>query len=446
MSQPASPSSEVKPYSVDCVINGHPETIRFSPYFLDSERSVYELNQEYGLDASGSLSQDFVPFVEGTTEHLLLDVIATGQVERLATAGLVLNERPAKGQISRNLAVFDPATGLSYTLGGIGFIAPNAQDSARFTLKDPLWDQYYEDYQRVAGNGEGGTVLVTDSGFETIANKSTVGAMEYNSGIYPIVRKIQENEAMREQGINAPQYIAAGAISNLQNGRYGFTIYRGHFTPEYLLNVNLYLDAGANFKKNYQAYLSSKYQQLAHMHRTLKQSHGQPSINNTLAEIKINEQEGNLSCQIKDFQTNRPLPTSTDKTLEDGICPFPIGYQSKKSPRVAAMIYDLQHALTQELNILFVPSRFIKDPQEKFNYLTNQSARLLGVVAQVYEICASDVSHQAIDFAVHRYFDALKAGKVSLDNFNELIAGVFVHKWFALSGRYGNEVELSDKR
>jgi len=115
----------------------------------------------------------------------------------------------------------------------------------------------------------------------------------------------------------------------------------------------------------------------------------------------------------------------------------------KKSPHVAAMIYDLQHALTQELNILFMPTRFIKQPQEKFNYIANQSARLLRVVASSYGVGSEKAAQEAIDFAVHRYFDAIKQG-VSMDRYNEMIAGLFVHKFFALSADYAAQIDITD--
>ncbi len=436
--------SELEGYSFTCKVNGVDELIRFSPYRITSMRSEFNISQEYGLDSEGKLSTDFVPFESGSVEALMMDVLRSGEVEQLRDAGLVFYERPPTGSISRNLAVYDPKTGLSYTIGGLGFIAPDANDKTHFLLKDPLLDDTYGAYQKRHGQNVGGTKLVSDDGFKTVANHSVVGAVEYKSGTYQVVRKIQETERMKGLGINAPTFIAAGPILNIADGKYGFTIYRSHLTPEYLLNISLYLDQGANFKKNFEVFLKSKYSQLAHMHRGLGESHGQPSNTNTLCQIKVFEEEDNLSCQIKDFQTNQALPSKRTKTIEDGLCPIASGYIVKKSPYVAAMIYDLQHSLTQELNVLFVPSRFIKDVQQKFNYLTNQSARLLRVVAGSYGIADIKIAQEAIDFAVHRYLELLKHG-TPMDKYNEVIAGIFAHKLFELSSEYGEEVEIIKK-
>lgn len=437
----SSQQSELEGYSLTCQVNGVEERIRFSPYRLTSERSTFEISQDYGLDKDGKLSTDFVPFEDGSVEQLMLDVIRSGEVDQLSQAGLVFYERPPAGNISRNLAVYDPKSGLSYTIGGLGFIAPDPDDKAHFVLKDPLLDDSYEAYQRRHGHNEGGTKLYSDDGFKVVSNQSVVGAVEYQSGPYQVVRKINETEKMKEAGINTPTFIAAGPILSLESGKYGFTIYRSPLTPEYLLNISLYLDQGANFKKNFEVFLQSKYSQIAHMHRVLGETHGQPSNTNTLCQIGVFDEQDNLSCQIKDFQTNQPVPENREKTIEDGLCPIASGYLVKKSPHASALIYDLQLSLTQELNVLFVPSRYIKDVQQKFNYLTNQSARLLRVVALTYDIAELKVAQEAIDFAVHLYLDLVKAG-ASIDKYNEILAGVFAHKLFALSAAYGKEVEI----
>jgi len=435
-------NNDKKGYSFSCTVNGMNELIRFSPFTMNSERSPYEIQQEYGLDKDGKISKDFVPFKDGSTESLLIEVVKTGKIERLVDAGLVLCERPQEGNISRNLAVYDPKSGFSYTIGGLGFIAPNAGDKTHFTLKDPLLDQKYQDYQKKLGNKVGGTQLVNDDGFQSIPNKSIVGTIEYNTGPYHVVRKMLENEKLQRMGINAPTFIAVGPILNLADGKFGFSIYRGHLTPEYLLNLSIFLDKNANFKKNYQIFLESKYGQLVKLHREIGETHGQPSNTNTLSQINIFEEHNNLSCQVKDFETNHPIPSVIEKKIEDGLCPLPVGYRVRKSPHAAALIYDLQHCLTQELNILYIPSRFTKNVQEKFNYISNNAARLLRSVAKIYDIASDEESQKAIDFAIHRYYEVIKKG-VDLDRYNEIIAGVFVHKWFSLSPSYCSQVSLT---
>lgn len=44
-----------KAFSVDCLVNGAAETIRFSPYALRSERMAFELDQTYAMPRETSL-------------------------------------------------------------------------------------------------------------------------------------------------------------------------------------------------------------------------------------------------------------------------------------------------------------------------------------------------------------------------------------------------------
>ena len=431
----------MKGQSIECLVNGVNETIRFSPYQMTSERMTFEIVQEYGLDTAGKLSQTFVPFEDDSTEALLIEVVKTGQVQKLVEHGLILCERPSKGEISRNIALYDPKTKQSYTIGGLGYIAPNPNDHTHFVLKDPLLNELYAPFQEKSGNNVGGTKLVNNDGFVDAPNKSIVGTIEYNTGPYHVVRKILENEKLKGRGINAPTFIAAGPINNMADGKYGFSIYRSALTPEYLINLTLFLDERANFKKNFQIFLESKYSQLANLHRNIGESHGQPSNTNTLTELDLSKDNDNLRCQIKDFQTNHPLPTLTDKTITDGLSPIPVGYSCKKSPHVAALIYDLQHALTQELNVLFLPLSTINNLQEKFNFMSTQAGRLLRVVADAYDIASHELNCAAIDFAIHRLHALLTKG-VPISEYNKIIAGVFVHAWFAKSERYKDQIDI----
>lgn len=432
----------MKGQSIQIVVNGTAETIRFSPYRITSQRMPYDIEQEYGLDEDGKLSRDFVPFEADSTESRLIAAIRSGDIQSLVDHGLILCERPGKGKISRNLAIYDPDKGLSYTIGGLGFLSPDVEDHRHFFLKDPLLDRKYADYQESIGNSIGGTKLVDNEGFIDVPNKSIVGTIEYNSGPYHVVRKIQENEKLKALGINAPTFIAAGPIKNIAEGKYGFSLYRSPLSPEYLLNVSLYLDEGANFKKNFQYFLESKYGQLAKLHREIGETHGQPSNTNTLVELDISRENDNLTCQIKDFETNHPLPTNTDKIIHDGLCPIPLGYDCEKSPHAAAMIYDLQHALMQELNVLFLPLQHVQGLQDQFNYISNQSARMLRVVAKAYGIASEAQQQQAIDFAVQCLHAQLKNG-VEMSEYNKIIAGAFVHQWFANSAEYQEQITIN---
>lgn len=95
------------------------EGIRFSPYTLSSKRSKYNITQIYGLNEAGETSTEFIPFDPDSVEALLINVIRDGQVDKLIQRGLIFNERPSKGEISRNLSVYDPETNYCYTIGGL---------------------------------------------------------------------------------------------------------------------------------------------------------------------------------------------------------------------------------------------------------------------------------------------------------------------------------------
>jgi len=425
---------------VNCKVNGSDEIIKFSPYSLDSERSSYEITQEYGLNENNAFSQDFVPFKEGTTEHVLLEFVKSGDTEGLTRANLVLCDRPRKNNISRNLGIFDPQSGLMYFIGGIGLITPT-EDHTHFVLKDPLLNERYGKYQEERGNPAGGTQYFHNDGIKGSVNESIVGTLEYNTGLYHAVRKALENEKLKSKGINCPNFIAAGPITNIKNGKFGFTIYRSNVTPEYMLNLSLYMTGQAQFKPNYWLYLQSKYSQLYKMHNDIGESHGQPSLTNTLCEVDLGLSENNIHCQIKDFETNHPLPTNKELVIEEGIASVPTGWAVKKSPRAGAQLYDLQHALLQELNILLLPLRSIQDMQQRFNFVTHQAATILLKVSEQYPIASEQQSREAIQFAMDTFISILKRTQ-SFDTYNEIIAGAFAHKLFALSDTYKSEVSL----
>lgn len=425
---------------VHCKINGAEEVIKFSPYSLDSKRSAYEITQAYGLDSNGNFSKDFTPFEENTTEHVLLDFVKTGDTSALNDAGLILCDRPSKNNISRNLGVFDPKSGLMYFIGGIGLISPT-EDNTHFTLNDPLLDERFGKYQEERGNPAGGTQYFSDEGIKGSTNESTVGTLEYKTGLYHAERKALENEKLKSLGINCPKFIAAGPINSIADGKFGFTIYRSNITPEYMLNLGLYLTQQAQFKKSYQDYLRSKYSQLYTLHTEIGESHGQPSLTNTLCEIDLNQTDNNIQCQVKDFETNHPLPTNTSTIIEEGISTIPTGWAVKKSPAAAAQLYDLQHALLQELNVLLLPTKSIEDVQQRFNFITHQSANILLAVAANYPVASEEQSRAAIQFAMDTFIAILKRTQ-SFDAYNEIIAGAFAHKLFALSETYQDQVVL----
>lgn len=426
--------------SIKCTINGFPENIFFAPYSIDSERSTYQIKQEYGLDKDGKFSSDFIPFEEGTVEKLLMDFVASGNILDLTDAGILLCERPTKGNISRNLALFDPKSGLSYTIGGIGLIKPT-DDPSHFILTDPLLNEEYGKYQKVRGNPVAGTQWFSDEGMKGTLNTSTVGTIEYNTGPYHAVRKALENEKLKEKGLNCPQFIAAGPITSISNSKFGFTIYRSKLTPEYLLNLGLYIDETGNFKPNYFTYLKSKYSQLFKLHNEIQESHGQPSSTNTLAEINISSSKDNLECQIKDFETNQPIPTNKKKIILDGLSPTPTGWICKKSPHAASQLYDLQLSILQEFNVLNPIINRINGAKQTFDFITQQSGRILYAVNKEYGISSESECLAAIEFAMKCFYEHYQRTR-DFSQFNFVISGVFTHKWFENSKRFGDEVEI----
>jgi hypothetical protein len=171
-----------EPYSLECTINGSKEILRFQTFTMESERTEYKIEQEYGLDANGVLSKDFSPFEKGSTEALLIDFVRLGDVKILTNAGIVLFERPEKGNISRNLAVFDPKTGFSYTIGGLGLIKPT-NDCEHFILTNPILGEEYGAYQEKRGSPIGGTQWFSRDGMTSSINTSRVDLLNINQAL-----------------------------------------------------------------------------------------------------------------------------------------------------------------------------------------------------------------------------------------------------------------------
>lgn len=414
--------------------------VRFSKCEIKSIRSVYEISQKWGLDAEGKLSEDFVPFEANSVEALLLDFVKSGRPEALLKAGLIYNEVPQHGEISRNVSLYDPKTNLCYTVGGIGLIDSVGKKKGVFQLKDPVLNSNYHAFQTKRGLNPGGTCTVSDKGLEFKSNKSKLGVIEYQTGPYSIIRKMTEAQKVREQGINSPEYIAAGLILNLDKGQFGFSIYRSQLTPDYLPNLHLFLGPNASFTHVFQQYLNSKYKQLAKLHHELKESHGQPTATNALLEVKINNNNAELLCQIKDWATNTPLPAKTDKSITDGICEFNIGLTVKKSPYLAAMIYDLQLAITQDLNILVITSRALPNDQLKLNFIAEKSRGFIAFVVQAYGIEPSNAGGIA-NFALQHLVNSVQKGH-PIEEFNRILGGLVAHAIYGFSKEYGNQIEV----
>ena len=427
-------------FTIKCKINGVEETLNFLPFTLESDRSEFVIEQTYGLNKEGHISENFISFPDNSTEQLIIEFISSGDISRLLNAEIVLFERPQKGEISRNIAIFDPKTGYSYTVGGVGLIH-STDNPSHFILSDPILDQKYGDYQRKSGNQIGGVQYFTDKGMQAEENTSVVGVFEYDTGPYNIIKKMLESERIKKLGINAPTYIAGGVIRNFGDSRYGFTIYRNHLTPEYLTNIGLYIDKKGEYKQHLKTYLKSKYTQLYTLHTKIKESHGQPSATNTLAEIDTTKKQNNLKCQIKDFQTNRPIPLNKERIILDGLSPTPTGWIVKKSPHSSAQLYDVQLAILQDFNVVNMLQNQIINDQSRFDFIRARCSQMLVLVNSAYPICSDVECNDAIEFSMRCFYEHLKrTGDFS--QFNFVISGAFTHKLFSNSRKFKDQVEL----
>lgn len=432
-------------HTLHLCVNGQPEIVRFSPFNLSSERMRFELDQTYGLDANGHFSTEFVPFPADSTEQFLMDVMASGDVEKLAERGLLICERPLKKYVARSLAVFDPQTFLYYTLGGFGSLMPDPDDVKTFVLKNPEPSIAYREYLIENDLEVPGTCFFTEEGTESYPNASRLGVFAYEEGRYHMLKKTLENEEVKAKGICTPDFIAIGRISNIDAGKWGFSIYRSYLTPEYLLNLNLFWDDQAQLKQNYFIYLDSKYRQLAHLHRNIGKNHGQPTNTNTLAEL-LPKQSGtpndfSIRCQVKDYETLKDIPKNVQKIIDDGICPINLGMTVRKSPHAAAMIYDLQLAITQEFNVLLIPLRSTDNVRDKVNYILAQASKIIPAIAHSYGINTPDQHQGIINFCFKHMLDAFNRN-VPIDKYNDLLGGLLAHALFGFSPAYQDQIEI----
>jgi hypothetical protein len=177
------------------------------------------------------------------------------------------------------------------------------------------------------------------------------------------------------------------------------------------------------------------------LHNEINESHGQPTATNTLAEINILNKENNLVCQIKDFATNQLIPKNKKKIIKDGISPVPTEWICKKSPHVGAQIYDIQLGTLQEFNVLNGTIDRIVNQQERFNFIANQTARILLKICAVYPICSEAKYNEAIEFSIKCFYEHLKRTG-DFGCYNYIISGAFAHRFFGNSGRFHKQVEF----
>ena len=426
-------------------INEQQETIRFSSYDLQSQRAIYEIEQTYGLDEQGNITSTspFKSFSEGSAEYALMAFIASADVDELNKKDLRIIENPGKDEISRNLCIYEPATNTAYTIGGIGLVRLE-EGSKQLFLENPLLDNSFHKYQIDRGNNEGGTVYFTNHGKIAKNNNTPVGVAYYDQGEYNLTDKIQKTEELRQKGFNTPCYVAAGRINNLGNGEFGFSIYKTQLTPDYLLNLGVYLDKSINFKVSYFQYIDAKYKQLSRLHRELSLTHGQPTITNAIAELSLVSGSFSVGCVIKDLATLKAIPTQTKKTITESPCPQDLNAQVKKSPKVAAIVNDLQVAFTQEFNILLIAISALPNDQIKLKFLSYQYPILMNAICIAYGLLDKAQTNQLVTFTLNHFLKSLKLGH-SLGSCNEILGGLSAHAMLGLSTEFNEEIEFCSK-
>tara|TARA_R110001592_G_scaffold75526_1_gene228667 strand:- start:8032 stop:9333 length:1302 start_codon:yes stop_codon:yes gene_type:complete len=420
--------------------NCNEEEIRFKSFELINKRKPYVLEQTFGLDASNKRinNGNFEAFPEDSVEHDLIEFVKSGDPMILISKGLWITENPGKDEISRNITFFQASTNTTYTVGGIGLIR---LDKDMLYLEDPIFETSFHKYQLKRGNNEGGTTYFTEKGKVNKNNATPVGVSYYEQGPYNLVEKIEKTEALKEKGFNTPQYIAAGRIKNLLKGEFGFSIYKTQLTHDYLLNLGLYLDKKGNFKTNFFQYIESKYQQLAKLHFHLKLTHGQPTVTNAEGEINLENGTYQLRCVIKDLATLKAIPDQIQKLITEGPTPYKINATVKKSPKVAAIVNDLQIALTQEFNILLIAMSTLPNDDIKFKFIQYQYPIVMRSIAKAYDLLEDSSIEQLINFSLNHFINSLKLGH-SISLCHEILGGLSAHAMLGLSAEFQNEIEF----
>jgi hypothetical protein len=228
----------------------------------------------------------------------------------------------------------------------------------------------------------------------------------------------------------------------LGNGGWGFSIYKTPIQPDYLLNLKLYLDSSINLSELFLQYLKQKYAALRTLHDKVGCSHGQPTVENAGGLIVFDESGvGRGGCVLKDMDTLKPLPASHGKTILEGPCPYDIGVKMRKSPFVAAQTYDLQLALTQELNILLIASQQIPKIEVRLQFVQHQFGIILKAVCQGYGINGENEIPQIFSFCFRCFVQALNKG-LDFNLFNEVLGGLCANAIFGLSARYSDQIEV----
>lgn len=422
-------------------VNGRDEQVRFVNFPLLNNRKAYDIELLLGVDGQHLLSSDVQYPAKGTIECTLLEFVKTGDPSLLDEHGLKVVENPGKSVISRNITLLDPTNLVMYVVGSIGLVKFDKEKSL-LTLEDPILEDSFGNYQKKHNRNPGGVVYISDDGVVGESNATPLGVSYAEAGPYSLVKKVEKTEKVKKAGITTPDYLYVGKVRNLGDGGWGFSVYKTPIQPDYLMNLKLYLDRTINLTPLFLQYLKQKYASLKILHDVVGCSHGQPTIENAGGLIVFDDLGvGSGACVLKDMDTLKPLPSSKRKTIVEGPCPYDIGVKIRKSPFVAAQTYDLQLALTQELNILLIASQQIPKVDVRLQFVQHQFAIILTSVCEGYGINSEKEIPQILGFCFRYFVQALKQG-LDFNHFNEVLGGLCANAIFGLSARYRDQIEV----
>ncbi|WP_197474794.1 hypothetical protein, partial [Oleiphilus sp. HI0079] len=146
-------------------------------------------------------------------------------------------------------------------------------------------------------------------------------------------------------------------------------------------------------------------------------------------------------CILKDMDTLKPLPKSMNKSIVEGPCPQRIGINIRKSPHVAAQTYDLQLAVTQELNILLIASQQLPTLDVKFQFLKYQLSVMFTEICKAYRIVDAKQAPEILEFCLTYFVGAVQRG-LKFDAFTEVLGGLFANAVFGFSAQYKDQIEV----
>ena len=113
----------------------------------------------------------------------------------------------------------------------------------------------------------------------------------------------------------------------------------------------------------------------------------------------------------------------------------------RKSPKVAAIVNDLQVALTQEFNILLIAISALPNNEVKLKFLQYQYPILMNAICTAYGLLNQSQITQLIQFSLVNFSNSLKLGH-GLSSCHEILGGLSAHAMLGLSHTFKNEIEF----